>query len=215
MPPTKRPLLIIGCGGHGRVIADIARCRGEEVAGFLDDNPAAAPKTLRVMGSVREQVMQNLTTHRFVVGIGDTATRRTLAEFVLGSGGVLATLVHPSAVVAADVSIGDGTVVMAGALVNTGSRIGRFAVVNTGAIVDHDNTVEDNVHISPGCSLAGWVTCKRDSFIGTGAAIIPRIVVDEGAYVAAGATVITNVPADTLVAGCPATHKKHLSKPSR
>jgi sugar O-acyltransferase (sialic acid O-acetyltransferase NeuD family) len=200
--------MIVGCGGHGRVIADIAECSGANVARFLDDAPSAAARKLKVTGPVRDEVLRHLVTHRFVVGIGDSAKRRELSEFVLESGGELAILVHPSAILAADVEIGDGSVVMAGSVVNTGSRIGRFAVVNTGAIVDHDNTVEDNVHISPGCSLAGWVTCKRDAFIGTGATIIPRVVVGEGAYVAAGSTVIRDVPPDTLVAGCPAVAKK-------
>ena len=136
--------------------------------------------------------------------------RRSVAEMVLAAGGELVMLVHPSAVIAPDVKIGDGTVVMAGVIINTGTMIGRFAVINTGAIVDHDNIIEDNVQIAPGCNLAGKVTCRRDCFVGTGATIIPRMVIGEGAYVAAGATVIRSVKPHTLVAGCPATEKKSL-----
>ena len=206
----ERPLIIIGCGGHGRVVADIARAAGEPVAGFLDDDPAAAPPGLPVIDRVRPGIAEHLLTHRFVVAIGSGRERRTLAEEILAAGGTLAILVHPTAVMAPDVMLGAGTVVMARAVVNTGSRIGRFVVVNTGAIVDHDNTIEDNVHLSPGCTLAGTVTCRRDSFIGTGASIIPRIEVGAGAYVAAGAAVIRNVRPHTLVAGCPAVEKKTL-----
>lgn len=213
MSPTNRPLLIIGCGGHGRVIADIARCCGEEVAGFLDDKPSPTPHALKTIGPVQAGIAKFASTHRFVVGIGDTAIRRRLSEQILEVGGELAALSHPSATIATDVQIGVGSVVMAGAIVNTGSRIGRFAVVNTGAIVDHDNTVEDNVHISPGCSLAGWVTCKHDAFIGIGAVIIPRVVIGEGAYVAAGAIVIRDIPPGVLVAGCPAVRIKDIGKP--
>lgn len=210
MPSTQRPLMIVGYGGHGRVVADIAKASGVPVGGILDDDPAAAGADLRIGGSTRSEIPRHVATHRYVVAIGATATRREFAEMILAAGGELATLIHPTAIIAPDVTIGVGTVVMAGAIVNIGTRIGQFAVVNTGAILDHDNTVEDNVHISPGCSLAGTVTCRRDVFIGTGASIIPHVVIGEGAIVAAGATVTKPVRPYTLVAGCPATERKSL-----
>jgi len=210
MPPTKRPLIIVGYGGHGRVVADIARALDEAPDWFLDDKPTAVGADVVISGPIRTQIPRHIATHRYVVAIGATAIRRELSEMILAAGGELATLVHPTAVIAPDVTIGVGTVTMAGAIVNTGTRIARFAVVNTGAILDHDNIVEDNVHISPGCSLAGRVTCCRDSFIGTGTSIIPRMVVGEGAVVAEGSTVIKPVRAHTLVAGCPAAEKKRI-----
>jgi sugar O-acyltransferase (sialic acid O-acetyltransferase NeuD family) len=208
MSSSKRPIKIIGGGAHGRVIADIARAAGDPVSGFIDDNPGTAPAGFAAEGPTRDAVPRFVAMHRFVVAIGDAATRRSIAEMVLAAGGELATLIHPTAVIAPNVTIGAGTVVMAGAIINIGTRIGRFAIVNTGAIVDHDNTVEDNVQIAPGCNLAGRVTCRRDCFIGTGATIIPCVVIGEGAYVAAGATVTRPVKPHTLVAGCPATEKK-------
>lgn len=211
MPSTQRPLMIVGYGGHGRVVADIARASGITVGGILDDNPTAADAFGRISGPIRSEIPRYIETHRYVVAIGATATRREFAEMILAAGGELSALIHPTAIIAPDVTIGAGTVVMAGVIVNTGTRIGRFAVINTGAILDHDNIVEDNVHISPGCNLSGTVTCRRDAFIGTGASIIPRMVIGEDAIVAAGSTVIKPVRAHTLVAGCPAVEKKDLS----
>jgi acetyltransferase EpsM len=205
-----RPLKIIGCGGHGRVIADIARATGEPSVDFLDDNPASAPANLRVEGPTLSLLPQLAATHRFVIGIGDAKSRRRMAEDVVSVGGELAVLVHPSSVIAPDVTLGEGTVVMAGSIINTGTRVGRLVVINTGAIVDHDNLIEDNVQIAPGARLAGNVTCRSDAFVGTGAIVIPRIEIGEGAYVAAGAVVIRPVRARTLVAGCPAFEKKVL-----
>ena len=101
---------------------------------------------------------------------------------------------------------------MAGVVINTGSRIGRFAVVNTGATVDHDNLIEDGVHISPGCHLAGNVICRADAFIGTGTSIIPRIEIGARAVIGAGAAVISDVPRDVLAAGGPAVVKRRLAK---
>ena len=118
--------------------------------------------------------------------------------------GHLAKAIHPSTVIASDVSIGEGTVIMAGVVVNTG---GRFAIINTGATVDHDNVIEDGVHISPGCHLAGDVVCRADVFIGTGTSIIPRTQIGARAVVGAGAAVISDVPSDVLAVGCPAVVK--------
>lgn len=204
---SQRPLKIIGCGGHGRVIADIARAMGEHPVSFLDDNPANAPPERSVVGPTLELLPTLTGIHRFVVAIGDGAIRRRLAEAVLAAGGELAVLVHPSAVVARDVSLGEGTVVMAGAVINTGARIGRFVIINTGATIDHDNIIEDNVQIAPGANLAGAVTCRENAFIATGAVVIPRIEIGEGAYIAAGAVVTRSVRPRALVAGCPAVEK--------
>ena len=110
MSNSKRPIKIIGCGAHGRVVADIARAAGEPVSGFIDDNPGSAPAHLGVEGPVADAIPQFAATHRFVVAIGDAAARRSIAEMVLAAGGELATLVHPSAVIAPDVKIGHGTV---------------------------------------------------------------------------------------------------------
>lgn len=204
-----RPIMVIGCGGHGRVIADMIKLQSLPFAGFLDDDPR--PGVPGNLGPIDAQLPHYLATHRFVVGIGDGHTRRALCERILALNGELATVVHPAAVIAADVSIGPGSVIMAGALINTGTTIGRFAVVNTGAIIDHDNVLMDNVHISPGVAQGGWVVCEEDSFVGIGASLIPRVRVGRGAVVAAGAAVTSDVPAYTLVAGCPARVKKQIA----
>jgi sugar O-acyltransferase (sialic acid O-acetyltransferase NeuD family) len=203
-------LIIIGCGGHGRVVADIARTAGQRVIGFLDDDPEAKKTGCIILGTVRDALLRYIGGHQFVVAIGANNVRRDICERILAAGGQLGTLIHPTAIVAPDVSVDVGTVIMAGTIVNTGSTIGRFSVINTGAILDHDNVVEDNVHISPGCTLAGGVVCRRDSFIGTGASIVPRVAIGESAVVAAGAAVTRNVAPSTLVAGCPAVEKKRF-----
>ena len=206
-PPEKTmDIVIVGCGGHGRVVADNLRAAGQPAFGFLDDAAIGLVGGLPVLGGVA--LIDDpafLDRYAVIVAIGDNAVRRGLAGRVLYRGGRLALAIHPAAVIAADVDVGAGSVVMAGAVINTGSRIGRFAIVNTGATVDHDNLIADGVNISPGCHLAGAVQCEADVFLGTGVTIIPRIRVGPGAIVAAGATVIRDVDPSTMVAGCPAT----------
>jgi sugar O-acyltransferase (sialic acid O-acetyltransferase NeuD family) len=207
---SRLPIVIFGCGGHGRVVADTLKVARAPLAGFLDDRPPAAFVSeiplLGGRGCLEEPGF--LKNHYIVIAIGEARLRRQLATLVLGRGGHLAKAIHPSAVIASDVFIGEGTVIMAGVVINTGSRIGRFAIVNTGATVDHDNLIEDGVHISPGCHLAGNVICRADAFIGTGASIIPRTEIGTRAVIGAGAVVISDVPSDVLAVGCPAVVKR-------
>jgi acetyltransferase EpsM len=210
--PRPRPLVVFGCGGHGRVIADILASGGADVAGFLDDNPPAPMVDgVPVIGDRSRLVDPHfLAQYAIIIGVGESGLRRRLALQVLDYGGSLAVAVHPRATLARSVSIGAGTVVMAGAVINTGSQIGRFVVVNTGATVDHDCVLDDGVHISPGCHLAGAVVCAIDAFIGTGAIVIPRVRIGARSIIGAGATVIADVPPDVLTIGCPARVKKRL-----
>jgi sugar O-acyltransferase (sialic acid O-acetyltransferase NeuD family) len=210
LAPDKLPIVIFGCGGHGRVVADILRVARANLVGFLDDSPPAhAISEIPVLGD-RKCLNQSefLRSHAVLIAIGEASLRRHLASLVLDRGGYLATAIHPNAVIAQDVSVGQGTVIMAGAVINTGTRIGRFVIVNTAASLDHDNVIEDGVHIAPGCHLAGNVTCGTDAFIGTGVSIIPRVQIGARAVVGAGAAVISDVPPDVLAVGCPAVVKK-------
>ena len=210
--PGRLPIVIFGCGGHGRVVADTLKVARAPLAGFLDDRPPASVigevTLLGDRGCLEEP--EFLKSYEILIAIGETRLRRQLALLVLDHGGRLARAIHPSAVIASDVFIGEGTVIMAGVVINTGSRIGRFVIVNTGATVDHDNAIEDGVHISPGCHLAGNVVCRADAFIGTGASIIPRTEIGMRAVIGAGAAVISDVPSDVLAVGCPAVVKKLL-----
>jgi len=208
----RLPIVIFGCGGHGRVVADTLKVARAPLAGFLDDRPPASVigevPLLGDRGCLEEP--EFLKSYEILIAIGETRLRRQLALLVLDHGGRLARAIHPSAVIASDVFIGEGSVIMAGVVINTGSRIGRFVIVNTGATVDHDNAIEDGVHISPGCHLAGNVVCRADAFIGTGASIIPRTEIGMRAVIGAGAAVISDVPSDVLAVGCPAVVKKLL-----
>lgn len=196
------------------MVADALKVAGAPLAGFLDDRPPAAfvgeIPLLGDRGCLEKP--EFLKNHEILIAIGEARLRRQLALLVLDRGGHLAKAIHPSAVIASDVLIGEGTAVMAGVVINTGSRIGRFVIVNTGATVDHDNVIEDGVHISPGCHLAGNVTCRADAFIGTGASIIPRIQIGARAIIGAGAAVISDVLPDVLAAGCPAVVKRGLAR---
>jgi len=201
------PIVILGAGGHARVVADICRSIGREVAGFLtpDVEPGTSIGALAVLGSdERLRDADFVAAHEFGLGIGDSPLRCELGRRVLDAGGALPALVHERSVVASDVDLGRGSVLMAGTVVNTGAELGAFVVVNTGATVDHDCHLGEGTHVGPGVHLAGAVRSGRIVQIGIGASVVQGIALGDRAIVGAGATVIRDVESDTTVVGCPA-----------
>ena len=152
----SRKVVIIGAGGHAKVIADIVSSRGDKVVGFLDDDTSKLGKKiykdLEVLGTT-----QDFTKYgdcEFVIAVGDNHAREQIAKTMSVK---WYTAIHPGAVVADTVKVGAGTVVMAGAVINSDSVVGQHCIINTGATIDHDNVLADFVHVSPGAHLAGIV----------------------------------------------------------
>lgn len=194
-------LIVIGSGGHAKVIVHTAKAAGHKVAGLLDErveSHGALVEGAPVLGAMSEHRRGAPT----VVGIGNNSARqRVVAELTAAD---WATIVHPSAVIAEGTPIGHGTVVFALAIVQPGASIGRHVIINSGAIVEHDCTVGDFAQIASGAVLAGGVTLGRSSMIGVGATILPGRRVGDGATVGAGAVVTRDVPDNTTVVGVPA-----------
>lgn len=203
----EKRLLIIGAGGHGRVVADSADAAGvwSDIA-FVDD------KYPNIKASGRWSVIGVLADldvlHEFwgavVVAIGDNVLRLKLQEKASEIGYFVATIIHPSAVVANDAEIGDGSVIFANAVVNTGCHIGRSVILNTAATIDHDVVIRDGVHVSPGAHLAGDIVVGDCAWIGIGASIINGLEIGQRAIVGAGASVVNDVADDVTVVGVPA-----------
>lgn len=199
---------VIGCGGHGRVILDVLKCMGKDIAGFLDDNKELSGKSIDgteflgatdALYSLREKGISGL-----VIGIGDNFTRARFFEMGIKAGFEMINVIHPSAVVSKNVTLGSGIVIMAGVVINTGVKIGDNVCINTGAIVDHDNILADHVHIYPGAKLTGSVTVGSYSYIGTNAAVNPQITIGANVCVGTGTVVISNLPDNVTAAGVPA-----------
>lgn len=203
----SKKVIIIGAGGHGKVIADIVLRSGDTVMGFLDDNPQA-PTTVcgfPLLGKVAD--FSRFPEAHFVVGIGGATVRKKTAELL---GDVRwYTAIHPDASVSAlETAIGEGTVVMSGAVVNPCAKIGKHCILNTGSIVEHDNRIGDYVHISVGAKLAGTVTIGDCSWIGIGAVVSNNLSVCAGTMVGAGAVVVGNIEVPGTYVGVPARRLK-------
>lgn len=185
------------------MIADIARLCGYDEIAFLDDNPNLREcMGYPVVGNSEMSVEGDI-----FVAIGNAGVRRKLME---RSHPV--TLVHPSAVVADGVQIGEGSVVMAGAVINPGVSIGRGCIVNTCASVDHDCVVADYTHISVGAHLCGCVCVGEETWVGAGATVSNNVTICGGVIIGAGAVVIKNIEKEGTYVGVPAKRIKESPK---
>jgi sugar O-acyltransferase (sialic acid O-acetyltransferase NeuD family) len=195
-------IIIIGAGGHAKVIADIVIKSGDSLLGFLDDGSPAGHRVFQypVLGKIGD-AGRFAGRARFILGIGDNAVRKRLCE---ENALPWHTAVHPAAVIAGDVCVGEGTVVMAGAVINPSARIGRHCIINSGAIVEHDNDLGDYVHFSPRAAAGGTVTVGTLTHIGIGAAIRNNISIAAHCVVGAGAVVVKDIVEPGVYAGVPA-----------
>jgi sugar O-acyltransferase (sialic acid O-acetyltransferase NeuD family) len=189
-------ILVIGAGGHAKVVIDAIEASGDEVAAVVDEAKAAAS----LLGHpVLAQAPS--TAGSFVVAIGDNAVRKALFEHYRTAGLEPATVVHPSATIASGASIGAGSVVLAGVVVNRDAVVGENAILNTGCTVDHDCSIGDHAHIAPGANLCGGVTVGQGTLVGVGACAIPGATIGAWSTVGAGAAVVGPVAdAVTVVA---------------
>lgn len=198
-----RNLIIIGAGGHGKVVADIAVCCGYSNIAFLDDNDSINYcMDFPIIGKSIDA--KKYVDYDFVVAVGNAKVREKLLLYLTENRLNIPAMIHPKAVIARDVIIGNGTVIMAGAVINSGSRIGAGCIVNTGATIDHDNIIEDFVHVSVGCHLAGTVMVGKFTWIGIGAIVSNDIQICENCMLGAGAVVVKNIDEEGTYIGVPA-----------
>jgi len=214
---AKPRLLIYGAGGHGKVVADAALGSDSyDVQGFLDDDREKWSQQvlgLPVLGGV--ECLRTLGSGDLIgLGIGSNERRGKVVEELTARGVPLATIVHPSAVIASGAQLGQGTFVGPLALVHTDAHVGRGCIINSGAIVEHDNALGDWVHVGPGASLAGNVCVGTGTQIGMGARVLPGVKVGEWAVVGAGAVVTRELMPRVVAAGIPARVKRTLYEPS-
>jgi sugar O-acyltransferase (sialic acid O-acetyltransferase NeuD family) len=202
-------IVILGAGGHGRVVLDILQqAREHVVKGFLDSNTQVWGRRVDgvpVLGG--PELLNDLAQQGVegaIVAIGDNGVRRQFADLVDAAGLELANAIHPSANLARTVTTGCNVVIAAGALVCAHCQIGDSVILNTGCIVDHESMVGTASHICPGVKLAGHVTVESGAFIGIGATVIQNISVGYDAVVGAGSVVIQDVEPMTTVVGVPA-----------
>jgi len=212
----KEKIVLVGAGGHCKILLESLNRRRYEIVGILDNNSVndSVIGGIPVIGrDCDAEALFCSGVHNAVITlVGDLQTRRKLLEQYKKIGFSFPTILHPSAYISSSAYIGEGAVVLAGAYVNAEAKVQDFATVNTGAIIEHDSIVGENAHIAPGAILLGASQVGKDSLLGAGSTVLQQITVGEGCTVGAGSIVLKDVKDNKTVYGNPAREKEKSEK---
>ena len=202
-------LYIIGAGGHGKVVAEVATLMGifEEIF-FLDDKKKEGSVILnyKVFKNVDFEYIKSIVNKNnyFFVAIGDCLKRKELQKKLLQIDANISTLVHPNSSISRFSIISPGSIICAGATLGPDSHIGQGAIVNHSSTIDHDCKIGQFTHICPHSSVSGGVEIGDLSVLGTGSRVIQNISVGENCNIGAGAVVLKDIPNNKKAFGIPA-----------
>ncbi|WP_165003232.1 MULTISPECIES: acetyltransferase [unclassified Enterococcus] len=203
---SKYQYIIIGAGGHAKVILETLRLENKKIYGFFDDNNVKL-QGLKYLGTIKELnkwTDKEKEKYKFIIAIGDCAVRKKIVEQLNLSSEQYGVAIHPSAILAESISIGPGTVIFANAVLNPDAVIEKHVIINTGCIVEHDCIIKSYVHLSPGVALAGGVRVGIGTQIGIGSQCIQTKKIGSWCMIGAGSTIVKDIPSHTLVYGTPA-----------
>ena len=200
MSDNKQSVIIYGAGGHAKVILDILKQYPNYISGgfFCDSNKVGLANIETNIKKAKEN------KHKFIIGIGDNHIRKEKYRKIKKNEFEIISLIHPNAVIAENIIIDHGTVVMAGSIVNPGCKINENSIINTRASIDHDCKIGAHSHIGPGAILCGGVEVGEGTFIGAGATVIEGVKIGENVVIGAGAVVVNNIESHKKVFGVPA-----------
>lgn len=196
-------VVVIGAGGHAKVVIASLLDAGLPVRAVVDDDPGKeGTRILGVVVSGGHPPLPGDSEAPTVIAVGDNRARRELARRYPDRRWL--TVIHPTAYVHPSASLGPGTVIFAGSIVQPGVRIGSHCIVNTGATIDHDCRIGDFSHVAPGSHLSGGVRLGRGAFLGIGSAAVPGVEIGEWTVVGAGGVVVGDLPDRVTAVGAPA-----------
>ena len=209
MKNAKKPILILGAGGHAKVLIDALQQSGNTILGMTDPNALEGQNLMGmpILGDdnrILEYSPSNILLVNTLGSVRDTQARRKLFDLWKAKGYSFAQVIHPKAILAPDVLLAEGVQVLAGAIINTGTTVGQNTIINTGSIIEHDCVIGAHVHIAPGSRVAGQVHICDQTHVGIGSTIIQNLTVGEYCLIAAGAVVVTSCKAGAIMMGVPA-----------
>jgi sugar O-acyltransferase (sialic acid O-acetyltransferase NeuD family) len=193
-------LNVLGFGGYSKVVISLIKHTTSYEVKLYDDaysNNQLTNIDLKICGPINDQI-----SGPSIIAIGNNYVRKKVDTICISAQWIK--LIHSKAFIEDDVSIGNGTVIMAGAIIQPGVKIGCHCIINTGANIDHDCVVGDFCHIGPNAALSGGVKVGEGSFIGIGSSVIPYITIGKWSTIEAGSAVNQNISDNCNVAGVPA-----------
>ena len=206
-------LVMVGCGGFGREVADVisainAQAPTSDLVGFVDDDPSSedieriARLDLPLLGTVAGALAG--PARQYALGIGSGPVRRLLDRRFEAAGWAAPVLVHPQASIGADVDLGPGTILCAGARLTTNIHLGRHVHVNLNSTIGHDTSLLDYVTVNPLVAVSGGVTIGEATMLGTHCAVLQNVEIGRDSVVGGSALVIRDVGDKAIVKGVPA-----------
>lgn len=203
------PVVVLGAGGHARVLVDTLLLNGCNIIGVVDNDKSKIGSTILGIpvigddGIILDYSIQQIQLANGLGSVGPTKARKDLFETFSKKGYQFPNIIHRTAIIAKNVHLEAGIQIMAAVVLQTGSFIGANTIINTKASVDHDCIIGTNVHIAPGVTLSGAVQVGDNVHIGTGATVIQGVKIGQDSIIAAGAVVIDNVPSGVTIVGVP------------
>ncbi len=198
----NKKVIIIGAGGHAKVVADIVRKSGDTVVGFLDDDATKQGNDFfgaKILGSTTDYAKYTEEC-AFVIGIGNNSVRMRLSNEMVCR---WYTAIHPSVHLAEGVQIGEGSVVAADAVINPDATIGRHSIVNTGAVVEHDAKIGDFTHLCPHSMVCGSTCVGNEVWLGAASTLIQCLTVCDNVTLGAGSVTVRNIEEAGTYVGVP------------
>lgn len=198
----SKELIILGTGGHARVVYDAVIAAGDyRPIGFIDLQTDYAGEELPLPYLGDYSTIRKYPDAHFIIAIGSNKIRQEVAD---GYDIHYATIIHPSAIFGSNVTLGVGSFVSAGAIINANSIIGKHAIINTGALIEHDNIIGRYAHIGPKATTGGNVIVGEHCFLGIHAAILPNLTISGYNTIGAGAVVTKDIHTHDVHVGIPA-----------
>ena len=203
----NKPIIMIGNGGHASVLVETLIAQQRELKGYTAPQAENNFFELSYLGTDDVIMTYPPAEVNLVLGLGTigiSTLRRSIFEHFIARGYTFANVIHPTAILASSVRMGQGIQIMAGTIIQTNGSIADNTIINTGAVVDHDSVIGGHVHIAPGSTLSGGVTIGNGCHIGTGVSVIQGITIGEETLIGAGAVVVKNIGDRKIAYGVPA-----------
>ena len=207
----KKPLILVGGGGHCKSVIDVAESTGYTILGILDRPEEVGKRVLgyEVIGT-DDDMGKFADKAVFIVTVGQIKSpdlRIKLHQMLADAHCHLATIIASTAHVSKYAYIGEGTVIMHQAFVNADARIGKGCIINTASIIEHEAIVGDYCHVSTGATINGGATIGNNTFIGSQSVINQCVTVGDSAIIGAGSAVVNDLPGNCVAVGVPAKPK--------
>jgi UDP-perosamine 4-acetyltransferase len=208
-------VIIIGSGGHAKVIIDILRSSNTHrpigCTGVFPRNKEIIGLPVLGDDSILPELYKDGIRHAFVA-LGDNRRRMEISSHVTKLGFLLINVISHRSYISQSAILGAGIAVMPGGIIHPDSVIKDSVIINTATTIDHDCIIEMGCHIAPGCNIAGNVKIGKGTLLGVGCNVIPQITIGEWSIIGAGAVVVNDLPGYSLALGAPAKVIKKLKE---